>query len=160
MTSHRNQHEPSLAASLRQYSTSESSSRDIILLMPIMQLPQKSGNTCLCLVHLDNTCLGVCNAPTEERCPGCGCFVCEDHQSPFGMPLTNEAGEEHPVLLCDVCAFLPIQKVYALRAFRLSINSSEGQGLVKHLDHVIQQKGLRLAPSGCNEPPHREEPNS
>ncbi len=126
MTAQSNQHETSLASALQRYWASESSSKGSILLMPIIWFPEVRDNTCLCLVCLDNTNLGVCNAETSERCPGCGCFVCEDHQSPFGMLLTNDAGEEHPVLLCDTCALLPVQTVAGLRAFRLSISSHEG----------------------------------
>jgi hypothetical protein len=118
----------SRASSLQQDKASGSTSQEIIFFIPILQLPQKSGNTCLCHIHLDDGNPGVCNTPTEQQCPSCGCFVCEDHQSPDRMLLTSDTGEEYSLPLCDTCAHLPIQTVYALRAFRQTINEREGLG--------------------------------
>jgi hypothetical protein len=96
---------------------------DTLLLLPILQLPQAQGNTCLHHVYLSDSTLSVCNAATiAQPCGGCGISMCKKHQSPHLLSVMDAPGKSHRSLLCTTCACLPLQIVLALREFRRKIN--------------------------------------
>jgi len=119
-----------VASPLEQHYVDGSISRDIILLLPILDVPRhdEQPSPCLHLVHLPDGNLGLCNVKTEHTCPCCGNSACNKHLSEHTVLFPDEMNvwsEEYTAPLCETCALLPKETIYALHAFRLSINESE-----------------------------------
>ena len=107
-----------VSSPLNQHHTDGTVSRDIVLLLPVLQMSNAWRNICLHHVHLPDGSLGVCNAKTDRRCAGCGCPMCQSQES--GYSFTLPSGDR--AWLCETCASLPIMSVLALREFRYLLN--------------------------------------
>ena len=115
-------------APLEQHYIDGSTSRDTILLLPILYSPASDAQParCLHLIHLPCGAFGLCNTLTECRCPCCGTAMCYEHESERAIALPDKTGdwqEQNRAFLCETCATLPMQIIFALYDFRLSINA-------------------------------------
>lgn len=98
----------------------EQSPADILLLIPIVQLPESNVPVpCLHLVHLGNE-LTVCNVGAVQACYCCSRPVCVEHQSPRVYVESVDGGRRNP--LCKTCALLPEHLIHGLCAFRRTIH--------------------------------------
>ena len=118
----------STVSTLEQHYIDESTSRDIVLLLPILRSPASDDQParCLHLIHLPCGTVGLCNTLTECRCPCCGAAMCYEHESERAIALPDKTGdwqEQNRAFLCETCATLPMQIIFALYDFRLSINA-------------------------------------
>jgi hypothetical protein len=116
MTSHVYGHPQFVSHPSPQDATQE---HDELLVIPLWQVGSTAAGTMSCL-HLLHTCAGllmVCNAATRERCPGCGCPICHEHQTEHCLHLCED-GMEVLRSLCQGCAMLPREQVYQLRTLR------------------------------------------
>jgi hypothetical protein len=116
---------------LVQHYLDESTSKDSILLLPILVSEHDDAPpTCLHLVHLPDGRLSFCNAETTQACFGCSCPVCEAHQAPNLVAIPDKYGvfaKAHMAPLCETCAALPRDTVYALHDFRIALNEQPCQ---------------------------------
>jgi hypothetical protein len=115
-------------APLEQYYIDGSTSRDIVLLLPILQSPASDDQParCLHLIHLPCGTVGLCNTLTEHACPCCGTSMCYEHESERAVTLPDATGRwqaQNRAFLCSTCATLPMQIIFALYDFRLSMNA-------------------------------------
>ncbi len=115
--------------SLLQHHADGSTSRDIILLLPILQSVQRDDSPALCmqLVHLENGNLSFCNRKTNDLCSCCGLPVCGSHFISSWVAFPDEANESCTALLCQTCLCLPDKVRLALRAFRQGLNEGQVQ---------------------------------
>jgi hypothetical protein len=108
-------------------STSLPCKPDTLFLLPILESPysDEENSVCLHLVHLPNGKLGLCNASTSQTCVCCGLAMCEQHQSSRSLTLPDRFGvwqKPHQAPLCETCAALSIEQIYALHDFCIAIN--------------------------------------
>ena len=118
-------------APLEQYYIDGSTSRDTILLLPILQSSQNNDQParCLHLIHLPCGTVGLCNTQTEHACPCCGTAMCYEHESERTVTLPDATGRWHEqdrTFLCSTCALLPLQTIYSFYMFRCLINERQG----------------------------------
>jgi hypothetical protein len=103
---------------------------DILLLLPMLEssYTYEQDPVCLHLIHLPNGDRGLCNAKSTRMCPCCGFAMCRGHESERLIDLPDEQGiwSDHYRLLCEVCAALTHEQIYAYHAFRTSINQQPG----------------------------------
>ncbi len=119
-----------VASSLTQYYADGTTASDTLLLLPILQSPLHDGATadCLHLVHQDNGKLGFCNIETTHTCPCCGFPVCKEHSSTriISVPeCMDTLTQEYRVPLCQTCACLSREQIFAFHALRLLVNTSQ-----------------------------------
>ena len=120
---------PTLEETLTQEQTDGSTSRDTLLLLPIL-LSASGGQPypfCLHPVHLSGGKLGFCNRKMRERCACCYTPVCRSHFISCWNFLPDEAGlsaETFP--LCETCAALPQEARHSIYGIRIMVNQEAG----------------------------------
>jgi hypothetical protein len=107
------------------------SAPDILLLLPMLESPYtyEQDPVCLHLIHLPDGDRGLCNTKSEQTCPCCGFAMCQAHTSKRHVLMPDDAsawtdGDLPP--LCQTCASLTHDQIYAYHAFRTSINQQSG----------------------------------
>ncbi len=122
-------HRPTYPDPLVQHQVSGSTSRDSILLLPILCSAQSDDSPALCmqLVHLENGNLSFCNRKTKDLCSCCGFPVCGSHFISSWVAFPDEANESCTAPLCQTCLCLPGTVRLALRAFRQGLNEGQVQ---------------------------------
>ncbi len=125
-------HCPISLSPLVQHHTDGTTSRDIVLLLPILESADQASesSSCLQFTHLPSGNLAFCNAKAERQCTCCGASVCEQHNSRGFLRFQDETGcwhDAHNALLCETCAHLSKQMRAALHTFRRLINEYEGE---------------------------------
>ena len=111
-------------------------SRDRILLLPILQAgthDDETQITCMHIIHLPDSDLGFCNTEVAGTCYGCSRPICEAHTSLHSVWLPNLQIGVHRAPLCEMCAALPREAMYALRTFcRLMNQPTDRAGCYGH----------------------------
>jgi hypothetical protein len=118
---------------LVQHSTDGTTTRDSILLLPVLRSPQSGEEpaTCMHFVHLKDGGLSFCNIPDAPHCCACcGRALCSAHACMGPLTVPGDSGtwcDMPEACLCETCFHFPQIARSALHVLWRMINSGKGQ---------------------------------